>query len=390
MPLPEEIDLLIVGAGPAGISTALHLLKRDRGWSRRMIVIDKAVHPRPKLCGGGITHIGYNVLATLGLGIGIDSFEVHEARLELGGVSFSLKGMPVFQTVRRDEFDFWLLSQAADRGADIRQGVSLLNLRPENGSMIVETSSGVFRARVVIGADGSKSRVRTRLNWEDDSRVARLLEVLTPEQAESQPEFVERRAVLDFTSISDGLQGYYWDFPSYVEGRPMMNRGLFDSRVHSRRPKAKLKAVLRRHMAERERDLDDVPLHGYPMRWFDRRGRFAIPNVLLAGDAAGTDPLLGEGISFALAYGDAAAQAVVEAFSNNEFDFSNYRKIILNHPVLSQLRTRVALARLVYGVRMGWLLRLLWKGIALLVSFSRWQDGSHVPIREPGDYSDSV
>jgi flavin-dependent dehydrogenase len=52
----EYVDTLIVGSGPAGSSTALHLVQKDPAWAERILVVDKAVHPREKLCGGGITH----------------------------------------------------------------------------------------------------------------------------------------------------------------------------------------------------------------------------------------------------------------------------------------------------------------------------------------------
>jgi len=48
--------------------------------------------------------------------------------------------------------------------------------------------------------------------------------------------------------------------------------------------------------------LDDDKLKGHPLRRFHPRGLFSAPRTLLVGDAAGVDPLLGEGISFALGY----------------------------------------------------------------------------------------
>lgn len=48
-------DILIIGSGPSGTSTALHLVKQDPAWAKRIIIVDKAIHPREKLCGGGIT-----------------------------------------------------------------------------------------------------------------------------------------------------------------------------------------------------------------------------------------------------------------------------------------------------------------------------------------------
>ncbi len=77
----EPVDVLIVGSGPAGSSTALHLLKSDQSWADRMIMVDKAIHPREKLCGGGVTHFGSNVLAQLGLEFEPDYVVIREARL---------------------------------------------------------------------------------------------------------------------------------------------------------------------------------------------------------------------------------------------------------------------------------------------------------------------
>jgi flavin-dependent dehydrogenase len=53
-----EVDLVIVGAGPAGLSTALQLLQLDPNWSGRHVVLEKEEHPRHKLCAGGIMCFG--------------------------------------------------------------------------------------------------------------------------------------------------------------------------------------------------------------------------------------------------------------------------------------------------------------------------------------------
>ncbi|MEA2008878.1 MAG: hypothetical protein U9O54_07135 [Chloroflexota bacterium] len=61
----KHVDLLIIGAGPAGTSTALHLLQINPNWASRMLVIEKATHPREKLCAGGLTKLGIHVLEDL-------------------------------------------------------------------------------------------------------------------------------------------------------------------------------------------------------------------------------------------------------------------------------------------------------------------------------------
>ena len=78
MPLTENVDVLIVGSGPAGMSTALHLMDADRNWNGRVVIVDKAIHPRDKLCGGGITNGGDNILEGLGLRYDGPQVVVHE------------------------------------------------------------------------------------------------------------------------------------------------------------------------------------------------------------------------------------------------------------------------------------------------------------------------
>lgn len=383
MSAPELVDVLIVGSGPSGISTALHLVRRDPAWAGRVVVIDKAVHPREKLCGGGLTHIGQNILANLGLALEPRNFPVNEVRLLYRNKSYSFYGNPVFRIVRRDEFDHWLVKTAEQLGVTVRQGEGVTAITPHEEYVEVVTERAVFHAKVLVAADGSRSFVRRKLKWEDDSRVARLVEVLTPEDPNSLPEFHDGIAVFDFTPMDDDLQGYYWDFPSYVKGQPYMNRGVFDSRAVPRKPKADLKEVLGESMAERGRDLDDYELKGHPIRWWSSDGRFAQPRVILVGDAAGADPLMGEGISFALGYGEPAADAIIDAFTRDDFSFAGYRERLLAHPLFKQLHIRTQLARLAYLLNYPIVVRVGWSLMRLFLRFTPWKDRDYVPARQP-------
>ncbi|MFN2136099.1 MAG: NAD(P)/FAD-dependent oxidoreductase, partial [Candidatus Promineifilaceae bacterium] len=209
----ENVDVLIVGSGPSGTSTALHLVKNNPAWAGRVVVVDKAIHPREKLCGGGLTHLGQHILAHLGLPLGVPHFDVREARLIYKDRSYSFFGNPVFSITRRDEFDHWLVKTAEQLGVTVRQGEAVVDVIPGEDAIVVETERTRYHAAVLVAADGSRSFVRRKLKWPGDSHVARLMEVLTPEDAAVQPEFRERVAVFDFTSMAEGLQGYYWDFP---------------------------------------------------------------------------------------------------------------------------------------------------------------------------------
>ncbi|MFG0332280.1 MAG: FAD-dependent oxidoreductase, partial [Maioricimonas sp. JB049] len=48
-----QYDVIIIGSGPSGSSTALHLAQRSPELARRTLILERDRHPRHKLCGGG-------------------------------------------------------------------------------------------------------------------------------------------------------------------------------------------------------------------------------------------------------------------------------------------------------------------------------------------------
>ena len=378
----EMVDVLIIGAGPAGISTALHLVQMDAGWAARMLVLDKAVHPREKLCGGGVTQTGLAILDALGLDFPAQHVPIRELRFQFGKIVHAIYGDPVFRVMHRAAFDHWLVREAESRGVSVRQGVAVTDVQPTGDFVQVVTERGTIRAKTVVIADGSTSFVRRKLGWAHTAEhppLARLLEVISPEPTD-HPLFAGGIAVFDFSVQREGVQGYVWDFPSLRHGQTMMNRGVFDSRVRAERPRAPLKTALTQAFSVRQRTLATETIHGHPIRWFDAGGNLARPRMLLAGDAAGVDPFVGEGISFALGYGQVAAQAIAAAFARGDFSFSDYGRRVLADPLLSQLPQRVKLARILYRIKAPRLLAMVWYLFPLIVRFYRLVNRNIAPF----------
>lgn len=379
----ERVAIAIVGAGPAGISTALSLQKLAPELAAAAVVLEKAAHPRPKLCGGGVTIVAAPVMAWLDIGwerLDVPHVPIYSAALrfeekEIRLGSRAAAGEPLFRVVRRDRFDARLVEIARARGVEIRENTPVSGLARREDGVLLKTPRGDLTARVVVGADGAKSTVRRGMGLPiagQPSRVSRLLEVLTPERPDTTPEFVQGRAVFDFSPVPAGVQGYLWDFPSYVEGQAMMNRGIFDSRVLPALPRSELTQALDSYLRARQRSLANCYPQGHPERWYDPKGTYSVPHILLAGDAAGVDPLLGEGIAWALRYGPLAAQEIQRAFAIGDFSFAGYSRRLAASDVGRGLGQRVHLARFAYG-RSRRFLRLAWPLLGPLGRYLEWR-----------------
>jgi flavin-dependent dehydrogenase len=327
----REIDLIIIGSGPAGISTALHLLQQDQSWAQRMILIDKAAHPRPKLCGGGVTRIGLETLLGLGfeLPLPIPHEIINQARLRYRGREIRVRGRPELVVFNRIEFDAYLAEGARRRGVVLHENESVEMLTFNSTGVEVKTTRDTYQTKAVVGADGSKGITRRILGRHNSgSKVARVLETIHQTDGYGA-HFREHFAVFEFTPVEQNLQGYFWDFPSRVGEQPRYNRGVYDARFIPDKKRAKLPAILKSELNNLEGPEGKVDFQSHPIHWFSPGSRITEPRLLLVGDTAGVEPLFGEGIGPALAYGKIAARELNAAFINDDFTFKGYKRRLL-------------------------------------------------------------
>ena len=368
---------MIIGGGPSGLSTALHLLQCAPELGPRLLILEKARYPRPKLCGGALLPDAETILQRLGLDVTeVPHVDARQAHLDFAGegLAVSLPGGHTLRLVRRDEFDAWLASKARKAGIEIQEGMTVRNVLPHQDGVVVETDAGPFEALVVVGADGSTGVTRRCILPDSRVHTARLLEVIAPPRVprnSGAPPHRDDVAYFDFSPVPQGIAGYTWDFPTQVHGRPVRCWGIYDTNLLADGPRPPLRRPLADEMLQHGYDLGACEIQGHPIRWFSASAGFSVPHVLLVGDAAGVDGIFGEGISFALGYGQVAADAIRAAFASDDFSFIDYRLRVLRSPLGRTLRTRTRITHLLYRLRWAWFQKFFWrilKPVVLLVS----------------------
>ena len=147
----ERRPLIIIGSGPAGSASALFLHARDPALARETVILEKAHHPRPKVCAGGLIPHTLRCLDELGVPLSVPNVAVHRATVEVPGSSVSYEGQELCRVVRRDEFDQSLVVACRQRGVEVREGEKVIDVRRERDGIRIETERGSYHARAVIG-----------------------------------------------------------------------------------------------------------------------------------------------------------------------------------------------------------------------------------------------
>lgn len=290
-----RVDVVVVGAGPAG-STAARLLAA-RG--ARVVLVEARRLPRPKLCGGGLTPKAQRLAPPGALSTVERTVERTELRApRLSPIHLEAPAASVAM-VERARFDLALVEAAAAAGADVRDGVEALDVKEDPFGARVATEQGRLRADALVLADGEPSRLARRLGLGGDARrLALALEVDLPFSAALALDV----ALLEFAVPG----GYAWYFPKGDHA----SVGIGSYRPSQHR---ELKTALRRFAGTLDLDAAAGRLSGHWIPQGLRRGPMASARVVLAGDAAATaDPLFGEGISYAMISGAVAAQVVAD------------------------------------------------------------------------------
>jgi flavin-dependent dehydrogenase len=344
-----RFEVAVVGAGPAGCTTALALLARDPTLAGRVALIERHAHPREKYCAGAISAWGLDVLARLGLDPLARGLPIRAVAVRANGSAGRSARDGLGVVVRRSVFDASLAREAQARGAVLLERCAVESIARTTDGFTIATHSRRLDTRVVVGADGASGTTRRALGIAEPTRRARLYLVETP-GAESRDDVANGTLLFDLDpTLDDGLQGYYWDFAAPLDGVAGTSRGIFDLNTRRATDPGALKRVLGRKLAQRGVRLADVRLKAHSIRTFRPDAPLAVHGALLVGEAAGVDPVTGEGIAHALAMGELAGARIASALARRNVAFDDWTAHVNASFVGRHLRQACAIASWVYG-----------------------------------------
>jgi menaquinone-9 beta-reductase len=338
----ETADVIVVGAGPGGSSTAAYLAMAGLD----VLLLEKGAFPREKVCGDGLTPRAVRELITLGIPTPEEEgwIKNHGLRIIGGGMRLELPwpdlaSFPPYGLVRpRKDFDEILAKHALKHGARLLDSTNVTGpILDERTGAIIGVRAKVmdeagrdagapqleFRAPLVVAADGNSSRLSLSMHRaQRDDRPMGVAVRTYYTSPRHDDDYLE--SWLELWSKNDAgekilLPGYGWIFGV---GDGTSNVGLGILNTSAAFGNVDYKDVLKRWVDTLPADwtFNEETMTG-PVRGaalpmgFNRQPLYA-RGLLLVGDAGGmVNPFNGEGIAYAMESGRLAAEVIAQAFA---------------------------------------------------------------------------
>ena len=324
----RERDVIVVGAGPAGATTATILAQK--GYD--VLLLDRENFPRDKTCGDAVPAGAIEAMTRLGMGDKIQKAEERGEFYPLDKIRIYSPNGTMLQTrlkvgkeggrsyvVPRMYFDAVIQQHAIESGADFKQALVKEPL-VENGRVVgvqAQLNGHVkeIRSKVVVGADGVTSAIarvlRPKMKQHVDAHRAVALRAYIHDIDENPHE-------VEFYLYDEILPGYAWIFPA---GKNVANIGLGMRLDIFRKDKYNLKKMLQyflempqiKSRLKRGGELDGIKI--WQLNFGSQKQlQHAYDGALLVGDAAGfINPLTGGGIHNGMISARLAGQTIDEA-----------------------------------------------------------------------------
>ncbi len=322
-----EVDVVVVGAGPAGTITAKYAAISGA----KVLVIEKRQEiGSPVRCGEGIAGRWLS-------GVGIkesESWLVHRVKGAKivspdGSILYideKIAGKEVGMVIERDVFDKELAKDAARAGADVMVKTTATGLLKENDKILGVCANHLgeefeIKANIVVGADGFESQVGRWAGIDTSLKPKDISTCLQYRMVDIQPDPDYCEFILE--DISKG--GYFWIFP---KGDDEANVGV-GMQLNKIKDKGAVKAYLddfiSRHPEYSEGKIIEIVAGAVPVS--APIERTVGDGILLVGDAARqVNPMTGGGIANACIAGKIAGEVIGEACKANDYSAKFLKK----------------------------------------------------------------
>jgi geranylgeranyl reductase family protein len=333
--IADEADVIVVGAGPGGSAAAYHMARHGL----RVLLLEKTVFPREKVCGDGLTPRATRQLIRMGVDTSEKAGWLQNKGLRVigGGVRLELDwpdlaSFPAYGLVRtRLDFDDMLAKRAVEAGALLRTGVNVTAPVLDDGGRAVGVVAQAgpdkepveYRAPLVVAADGVSGRLPLAMGLakREDRPIGVAVRRYYHSPVRADDDYLE--SWLELRSAQDRerlLPGYGWIF-GLGDGRVNVGLGILNS--SSAFGKTNYRSMLTDWLGTtppdwgmRDEDNADGPILGAALPMGFNRVPHYTRGVMLVGDTGGmVNPMNGEGIAYAMEAGELAAEVAVQALA---------------------------------------------------------------------------
>jgi menaquinone-9 beta-reductase len=327
----DDADVIVVGAGPAGSTTAYYLAQAGLD----VLLLEKSRFPREKVCGDGLTPRGVKALVAMGISVSEQDGWVRNKGLRVIGAGRrmelpwpELSSYPGYGLVRpRTDLDQMLARRAQQAGARLLEGVTVTGpvLDDRTGRITGVTARAAdaddertYASRVIVAADGNSSRlsVAMGLRKRDDRPLGVAVRTYYQTQRHDD-DYLE--SWLDLWDGDRLLPGYGWIF-GMGDGTSNVGLGLLNTSAafgHT-----DYHALLRKWLQGMPAEWGFTeenrtqPIRGAALPMGFNRTPHYYRGLLLAGDAGGmVNPFNGEGIAYAMESGEILARTIAQALA---------------------------------------------------------------------------
>ncbi|MEN3357307.1 MAG: menaquinone-9 beta-reductase [Mycobacteriales bacterium] len=385
----HDADVVVVGAGPGGATTAYYLAQAGLD----VLLLEKSRFPREKVCGDGLTPRAVKSLIGMGIDVSESAGWVRNRGLRVigGGRRLELPwpelaSYPDFGLVRpRLDLDEMLVRQAEKAGARLHEGSTVTApVLDRAGRLVgVSTKDASFHAPLVVAADGGSGRLALSLGIaKRDDRPMGVAVRRYYTSPRTHDDHLESWLELWDDSRQRLLPGYGWIF-GVGDGTANVGLGILNSSAafghtdYRRLLSSWLGGLPDEWGFTEPNATGPVRGGGLPMG-FNRVPHYA-RGLLLVGDAGGAvNPFNGEGIAYAMETGQLAAEHVAQALARPagpgreraleayraalRAEYGGYYRLgglfvkLIGNPAVMKLATRYGLPR---PVLMRFVLKLL-------------------------------